>query len=902
MGPKQHNFYIKRFIAKSRSWLKKISPQTNQSSLLTEQEDGGGVCIGEAQALIMDWSDNGCSETAGLDWAEITDGSSTTITPWSELCDLGPATQIYYDGWGYWEIGQEFYDFYTSLGDGTNICDCVGLDNYSCGVIYGCMDPTAENYNSEATQSTQLEETEYNTQCIVDDENICICQYQPGCTNPDAENYDSDAIEDDGTCIILGCTDDIAENYNSEATEDDGTCEYIEGCTDDTMLNYNPSATFDDGSCIPIFEGCTDEEAFNFIEEANTDDGSCYYNPGCMDSDYLEYDPTSDFDNGTCSTPIIMGCMDEDYVEYDEDANLDDPEACINLIILGCTDENFVEYDEEANTDDDSCLTEIIYGCTDGSMFNYDPEATVDDDSCIEIVEGCTDPSYMEYVEEANTNDGSCESLIVEGCTDDTMFNYDPSANVDDGSCIEIVIGCTDPDAGNYEGANTDDGSCYYEPGCTNPDYLEYEDYYDFDDGSCQTLIIEGCTDPLYLEYDEEANVDNGSCQEIIVEGCTDDTALNYNNSANIDDGSCIEIVEGCMDETADNFDQFANVDDSNDCIYLGCTNSNAENYDSQANTDDGSCVIPGCTDPQYNEYNPEATEDDGSCETLGLTFLEGMYEYIPSQTSLDNTITSPDLNNYDTDLDGSISDDQSSTTELTLIEIELNNETSGIIKIHQIIDGPPLCSWNSPLTSQDYDFSLGDVQSPNEFNITINGGLYKLGVTSNGIELTPAEGQSPYNETGMFKGKYNSTSFMPPNTQCTGPDDQEDDSNYEGDGVYNTADFQYCAPWEEYFSQFVGGQWYSGTELGDWEDYDSDPSQVNYQKEKYCKLCSSIAQGVASSQTLSSAGFDSEYFSVDYCQCCDVGNSTQDAPKPINESLIKRLKKLAGINGRTIK
>ena len=26
----------------------------------------------------------------------------------------------------------------------------------------------------------------------------------------------------------------------------------------------------------------------------------------------------------------------------------------------------------------------------------------------------------------------------------------------------------------------------------------------------------------------------------------------------------------------------------------------------------------------------------------------------------------------------------------------------------------------------------------------------------------------------------------------------------------------------------------YSGTELGDWEDYDSDPSQVNYQKEKY--------------------------------------------------------------------
>ena len=34
---------------------------------------------------------------------------------------------------------------------------------------------------------------------------------------------------------------------------------------------------------------------------------------------------------------------------------------------------------------------------------------------------------------------------IVEGCTDANALNYDPNANTDDGSCIEVREGCTDP-------------------------------------------------------------------------------------------------------------------------------------------------------------------------------------------------------------------------------------------------------------------------------------------------------------------------------------------------------------------------------------------------------------------------------------------------------------------------
>ena len=79
--------------------------------------------------------------------------------------------------------------------------------------VAGCMDDTAENYNSEATE---------------DDGS---CEYIiEGCMDSTANNYDETANLDNGSCeypAVLGCTDDTAENYDSNATEDDGTCEYL---------------------------------------------------------------------------------------------------------------------------------------------------------------------------------------------------------------------------------------------------------------------------------------------------------------------------------------------------------------------------------------------------------------------------------------------------------------------------------------------------------------------------------------------------------------------------------------------------------------------------------------------------------------------------------------------------
>ena len=174
---------------------------------------------------------------------------------------------------------------------------------------------------------------------------------------------------------------------------------------------------------------------------------------------------------------------------------------------------------------------------------------------------------------------------------------------------IDMICGCTDPAALNYDSlATVRDNSCIYPTviyGCTDPKALNYDPEATHNSGLCEYVKeIGGCTDANALNYDSLATYNDGSCQypREIIHGCTDTFALNYNPYAEIDNNTCeyrtvSDTIVGCMDAKAINYNPLASV--SSECIY--------EKVDSVI-------VVEGCTDPKAANYNEKATKEDGSC------------------------------------------------------------------------------------------------------------------------------------------------------------------------------------------------------------------------------------------------------------------------------------------------
>ena len=368
--------------------------------------------------------------------------------------------------------------------------------------------------------------------------------------------------------------------------------------------------------------------------------------------------------------------------------------------IPGCMDPNYVEYNPLATQDDSSCTTLKIYGCTDSTMFNYDPAANTMDyvDSCtytltlidlagngwvgsrLDIIQGDT-TSYIltsgfsqtfsltlnapEIVQakffvnaQASGTAIECGFSLVSSSGDTTLYvaggfsnpiipfyNYVGTTYCGN-ECESVVTGCMDSIAYNYNVSANVAAQCYYNPGCISPAYLEYYTQgfiADIDDGSCNILAIFGCLDSTMFNYDSTANVDNGGCIPIVLGcmqplafnynllantpdtciaflyGCTDVSMFNYDPLANCDDGSCIPFVYGCTDSTMFNFNPLANAEynPSNCDPYIyGCTDPSMLNYNPQANTEDFSCTpyIYGCTDSTALNYDSTANTDNGSC------------------------------------------------------------------------------------------------------------------------------------------------------------------------------------------------------------------------------------------------------------------------------------------------
>jgi len=434
---------------------------------------------------------------------------------------------------------------------------------------------------------------DFNTSELVLPFNLLPCPPPVlGCMNPEASNFNPWAnvpqgcvfppaqCEGDQVTVIATTTLDsyptetswdLTVNGNSLATGG-GYSSVGTSVVDVFCLSVGDSLvasvydTFGDGFCGTCWGGI---------------DGGFSLTTLCDDTLYFVGEQTQ-FDTASSNTVVIQEC----FLELE----------------AGCMNSNYLEYNPEAVQDDGSCLTDVFLGCTDSTMYNYDVNANVLEmhpvcEYSLTITDGGGDgwfgswlgvtqgnslygPFQMgpddgfeeSFVLNLNSYDqvslfffteGNAEStaaqcgfsltgpngLIIEAGTNPWTdpikkfpYEYTATASCQD-YCELIVEGCLDTTAVNYDQlANTGIESCYYSPGCTQAGYVEYYDQgfeADFEDGSCDTLAVFGCTDVDAINFDVEANVDNASCVAV-VEGCFDVDAWNYNEFANVATDDCL--------------------------------------------------------------------------------------------------------------------------------------------------------------------------------------------------------------------------------------------------------------------------------------------------------------------------------------------------------------------------
>ena len=644
-------------------------------------------------------------------------GSGTTTACVSEGCFTFTMTDSYGDGWN----GATYTltdaagnvlatgDLDTAQqGDGaTQGSDVVQVGVDSCGL--GCTDPTACNYDAEAT----LDDGTCNFECI-------------GCTDPMACNYDETATQDDGSCTVnddcgvcggdnstcTGCTDPTACNYDATALFDDGSCQVNDdcgvcggdnstcgGCTDPEACNYDPAAVIDDGSCVLGGEDLTvtiltDEYPGETTWTVTDINGTVVASGGpyattateyveqvCVGAGCYTFTINDSFGDGICCgygqggySLTSQGAVLASGGEFNDTESI---EVCLGSG-FGCTDETACNYDADATTDDGSCDFTSCVGCTDAEACNYNPEATVDDGSCVmpDPVDGCTDTcDFPVSVTESALGQGAAGSAVEFGAygtltTLDVTLNWSQSegtgawpadmlveVGLPDGSCVALggydVTSASCTDLGNYAAVWPD--TWQVSDAGTYTTSVDVSGAGLSGTGLWSITLTNGWSTGGASNYDVTFTM-TGLCtsDDIDIPGCTDATACNYDPNATVDDGSC----------------------DFSSCS--GCTDAMACNYNPNATEDDGSCEFDscvGCTDASACNYDPSATIDDGSCLQLDACGVCG------GDSSTCSGCTDPEADNYNP----SATVDDGSCSYGPACPEDLNND--GLISVADILE-----------------------------------------------------------------------------------------------------------------------------------------------------------------------------------------------------------------------
>ena len=367
------------------------------------------------------------------------------------------------------------------------LCSLIIFNSNAQNLTFGCTDTTAANYDPNADQP--LEGLVEASSC-----NFIWFQNYVGINEAFYNNYSSEfsvgtkitfAGQEywiDAVAFHSNCNAGVALIYVANSPGQADGNEWTVG----GMLNG------------PVFSGTT----WSITE--------CFYNPGCMDEDYVEFDPNADWDDGSCQT----------------------------LKVFGCTSPNSINYNPWANTDDSSCISDLSCG--------FD---SIEIKVTIKLDNWPTETSW--YLQHTNPNQNLTDTVYYaprytynyqqQGQTVVTKFCAPAGPNhllqfVLQDSYGDGIRGSQPPNNSGFclvENMSCPDTIFYMSEGDADFGYITTSDpnYWSQREQYCGGPQIDGCTDPAYQEYDPLATNDDGSCQTLHVYGCMDTSAVNYYSS-----------------------------------------------------------------------------------------------------------------------------------------------------------------------------------------------------------------------------------------------------------------------------------------------------------------------------------------------------------------------------------